>query len=202
MVIGVVSDVHCNEATLRRAFEAMVEQQVDEILVAGDLMLEYRFSNAIVELIQEFGARAVLGNHDLTLLGRDGERARSAAAVNPAAVAWLADQPLQLRASCDGSRLLMLHGSPWEPYYEYLFPASPRLAAADELDADIVVLGHTHVPFVRAVGDCLVVNPGTTGMPRGAGARCTFAIIDTAAKDAEIRAVDDLPAQDRDATAR
>jgi diadenosine tetraphosphatase ApaH/serine/threonine PP2A family protein phosphatase len=35
------------------------------------------------------------------------------------------------------------------------------------VDADVVVCGHTHMPFERAVGSVRVVNPGSVGMPYG-----------------------------------
>jgi predicted phosphodiesterase len=49
---------------------------------------------------------------------------------------------------------------------------SPRrawLEALAELDPDVrsVVVGHTHMPFVRLVAGRVVVNPGSVGMPYG-----------------------------------
>lgn len=35
------------------------------------------------------------------------------------------------------------------------------------VDADVVVCGHTHMPFERVVGRVRVVNPGSVGMPYG-----------------------------------
>jgi diadenosine tetraphosphatase ApaH/serine/threonine PP2A family protein phosphatase len=36
-------------------------------------------------------------------------------------------------------------------------------------DADLVVCGHTHIQFDRQVGAVRVINPGSVGMPYGAG---------------------------------
>ena len=55
---------------------------VDELLCAGDMVEEYRFSNETVALLRDRDARCVLGNHDLGFLGPHGERARAAAHVD------------------------------------------------------------------------------------------------------------------------
>lgn len=48
----------------------------------------------------------------------------------------------------------------------------------DGVTADTVVLGNTHMPFVRLVDRRLVVNPGSVGMPYGmAGAH--WALLDS-----------------------
>jgi len=44
-------------------------------------------------------------------------------------------------------------------------------------NADVVIFGHTHIPYLKRVGGILVINPGSVGRPRSkAGA--TFAVIE------------------------
>ena len=50
-----------------------------------------------------------------------------------------------------------------------------RVAA---VEADIILLGHTHVPMLARVGHKLVVNPGSCGDARGAQDKLTFAELD------------------------
>ena len=57
MLIGIVSDIHCNAEGLRQALQRM--GPVDELLCAGDVISEYRFSNDVVELLRERQARIV-----------------------------------------------------------------------------------------------------------------------------------------------
>ena len=47
---------------------------------------------------------------------------------------------------------------------------------AKELDQDIVVFGHTHVPLCEYYGDALLLNPGSPSRPRG-GAKPSFAVL-------------------------
>ena len=129
------------------------------------------------------------GNHEMVLLGPQGVRAREADHVDPAELAFL--QALAVRGAL-GARRPPPASHPREPMGAPLRLPLSRFQAwedAESLDADLVVVGHTHVPFVRRVGRTLVVNPGSIGQLRGADARYTYAVIDTDSLDAEIRAV-------------
>jgi putative phosphoesterase len=184
--IGVISDIHGNVAGLGRALERMGD--VDELLCAGDVVEQFRFSNEAVALLRERGARCVLGNHDLVLLSPHGERARSAAHIDPNLVQWLAEQPTSLELDVDGKRLLLTHASPFAPYTEYIYPHSPDLQRMQGLDVDYVVLGHTHVQMVKRVGRPLVINPGSVGQARdhSNGRQLSYAVLDTASDEVVI----------------
>jgi putative phosphoesterase len=186
MRIGVVSDVHGNVPALTAALAAM-DGAVDELWCAGDIVLEYRFSNETVRLLRTSGATAILGNHDMVFLSPAGVTARTADGVDPDEVAWLATLAHRHEAEADGRRLLMVHGSPWEPYGDYVRSGNPKWREADGLDADIVIVGHTHEPMVERFGSTLVVNPGSLGEPRSRDdRRGSYAVIDTATGDAVI----------------
>ena len=82
----------------------------------------------------------------------------------------------------------MVHASPFAPYSDYLYPGSPLLARCAEIDADILVLGHTHVPMAERVGTTLVVNPGSLGQggdPDYPG-MVTYAVLDTESEEVTI----------------
>jgi putative phosphoesterase len=189
VLLGAVSDVHCNAQTLGAALEEMDALGVTTVLAGGDLVFEYRFSSEVVRMVREREMPAVAGNHEAVLLGPHGVRAREAEHVDPTELAFMQALPFVVRTQVGGRLLHLTHASPWEPYFDYLYPDSKRWDDVESLDADLVVTGHTHVPFVRRVGLTLVVNPGSIGQLRGAGARYTYAVIDTTALDAEIRAV-------------
>src|SRR5438552_8651821 len=115
MLIGIISDIHGNEESMRTALRAM-EATVDEVLVAGDAFSDHKFSNEVVGEIRSAGARYVLGNHELSLLSPAGAGARTSRRASPEQVAFVAEQPTQLRTRLGSKSLLMVHGSPWEPY--------------------------------------------------------------------------------------
>lgn len=173
MRIGIVSDIHCNIDGLKLALDRM--GSVDELLCAGDLMYGFRFNNEVVEELRNRGARTVQGNHERTLLSPAGARARSAAFVKRDNLEYVGALPRVLETEVSGQKLLMLHGSPFEPFDEYLYPKARTLKRFVELDADYVIVGHTHYPMLERIGKVLVINPGSAGEP----AELSYAILDT-----------------------
>ncbi len=179
MRIGIVADVHCNHEALRIALDRM--GGVDELLCAGDAVYQFRFSNEVVALLRERGARYILGNHEEVLLGKWGERARAADWVRRDELAYMGEQGTRVETTVGGKRLLMVHGSPFEPHNEYIYPNSRSLSRLAEIDADYIILGHTHYQMAERVGRALVINPGSAGEardPRNAF-RLSFAVLDT-----------------------
>jgi putative phosphoesterase len=177
--VGIVSDLHSNAAGLAAALERMGD--VDALLCAGDMVEDYRFSNEVVELLRDRDARCVLGNHDLGLLSPHGRRAREAAHVRAANVDWLGGHPLRLDLQLGGMRIVLTHASPCDPGTQYVWRHSPELMRIAEVDADVVILGHTHSRMAERVGRVLVVNPGSAGDARdpGNGRRFSYAVLDT-----------------------
>jgi putative phosphoesterase len=183
MRIGILSDIHCNVAGLLLALDRM--GPVDELLCAGDTIFEYRFSNEVVEILRERGARIVLGNHEQVFYGPHGARARGSASIRKDLLDYLAAQPLNIETVVGGKRLLMTHGSPLAPYDRYVFPGTPELAELETLDAGFVILGHTHHQMAERVARSLVINPGSAGDARDLrnGRRLSYAVLDTQSED-------------------
>jgi putative phosphoesterase len=122
-------------------------------------------------------------------LSEDGERARAAPHVRQRNLDFMADAPARLELRVSGKRLLMVHGSPFVPYGDYLYPGSPQLARCADVDADILVLGHTHIPMATRVGSTLVVNPGSLGQGRDPDhpGMVSYAVLDTDSEEVTIR---------------
>jgi putative phosphoesterase len=183
MKIGIVSDLHCNHRGLQRALDIIGD--VDELLCLGDSIYEYRFSNEVVRLLKECGARVILGNHEEGFYGPQGARARGADWIDPELLGWLARRPHRLDLEFGGKRLLAVHSTPWEPRGTYVYPHSELLARFAESGADFVLYGHTHHQLVRRVGGALVINPGSAGEARdsGNGRQLSCAVLDTATEE-------------------
>ena len=179
MKLGIVADVHCNIAGLRAALDLM--GQVDELLCAGDAVYQFRFSNEVIALLQERNARYILGNHERVLLGSWGEGALSSDGVRRDLVDYMAGQPYHLETQVNGRKLVMVHGSPFDPHDEYLYPNSPNLQKLAQIEADFIVLGHTHYHMAQQVGRAVVINPGSAGESRDHrnGFRLSCAVLDT-----------------------
>jgi putative phosphoesterase len=187
MLIGVIADVHGNAEAMRTALEAM-QGTVDEVLVAGDAFSDHRFSNDVVALIRASGARYVLGNHELSLLSPAGSNARNSPRVSPEQLDFVAGQSTQLRTRIGAKSLLMVHGSPWEPYGDYMSRTNPKFQKCDELGVDFLITGHTHTAFTARFGRTLVVNPGSLGKSDDPDRvdTVTYALLDTDREEATL----------------
>jgi predicted phosphodiesterase len=134
---------------------------------AGDSVFQFRWSNEVVGRLREIGARVVLGNHEDTVLGRDGVRALSSNTIDQELVRWMREQPYRLEEMVDDKRVLMTHGSPWEPWKDYHYPHEKAFwARAERLNCDTVIVGHTHFQMAERFGSTLVINPGSAGDAR------------------------------------
>lgn len=186
MRFGIVSDIHCNAAGLRRAIDLMGD--VDELICLGDSIWEYRFSNEVAALLKERRAHTILGNHEEGFFGPLGERARERPGSDRDLLDWLATRPHRIELERDGKRLLLVHSTPWEPRGAYIHPGDALLARFAETEADFVLYGHTHRQVVKRFGRVLVVNPGSTGDARDHhnGRQLSCAVLDTASEDVRI----------------
>ena len=191
MKLGIVADVHGNIEGLRRALDLM--GPVDELLCAGDAVYQFRFSNDVIALLREREARYILGNHERVLLGPSGEAARSGPNVQRDLLEYMAGRPYRIEMQVDGRTLVMVHGSPFEPYDEYLYPNSPNLQKLAQIEADFIVLGHTHYQMEERVGRVLVINPGSCGEARDHrnGFRLSCAVLDTQSGEVAFHHYDD-----------
>lgn len=188
MKLGIVSDIHGNLPGLQQALALVGD--VDALLCLGDCIFDYAFSNEVVALLRQRDALIIQGNHEETFFSAAGERARARAGLDPALMAYLAEQPARRMVECNGRRVLMVHSTPWEPRGAYVYPHSAALARFAEADADVVLYGHTHAQVVQRVGRVLVVNPGSAGDARDHrnGRRLSCAVLDTESE--EVRVVD------------
>lgn len=79
----------------------------------------------------------------------------------------------------DGGRYLLVHATPREPLYRAVGPDPAAWAAELEgVDAETVLVGHTHVPFHLALGTHRVVNPGSVGLPMDGDPRAAYALLE------------------------
>ena len=186
MKIGIVSDIHSDPRALRRALEDL--PSTDVLLCPGDAISEYRFCPETVELLQRAKVLCIQGNHELVLFGgrNPAYLKKCQDSFTAATLDFLATAPVSRELQFDGTKVLLVHGSPWDPYDEYVYPGSARLARFAALSHDLVCLGHTHVPFIHRAGQVTVVNPGSCSQPRDQDRRGAYAVFNTYTREATI----------------
>jgi putative phosphoesterase len=202
MRIGIFSDVHGNAAALRPVLQELTSSS-DLQLFLGDLAGYYGFVNECAELWPT-PVTGVRGNHDEVLLkalteakapaptyfSRYGSALwRSAQTLSPKARSLMEALPVQRTLDLDGVRVAMFHGSPWDPLNGRVYPDFAEWEKFEAVDADVVLLGHTHYPMAQKHAQKLIVNPGSVGQARdGSGSAC-FAIFDTGSRTVELKRV-------------
>lgn len=179
MKVGVVSDVHNNVAALQYALEQLAACELK--LNLGDLVFEYKVEPEIIRLAQSAGLIGIVGNHEKTILKHPASSLRAKLA--PDAVEFLESLPASRIVDVAGRTLHVAHGAPWDdpddPRCAYIYERNrAAMQRVAEVEADVILLGHTHVPMLARVGEKLVVNPGSCGDARGAQDRLTFAELD------------------------
>lgn len=71
-------------------------------------------------------------------------------------------------------RLFITHGHK----YRVRYGIDNLFYRAKEVEADIVLFGHTHVPVLMKQSQIIIMNPGSPYQPRGLDGKKTFGIIE------------------------
>jgi putative phosphoesterase len=191
----VVSDIHSNLP----AFQSVLEDagRVDEMICAGDIVGYGPDPSECVEVINQ-GFRCVAGNHDHALVRGDVSSFNTFAAeaisinrhlLDGKDVGILSRLPDRLMLSIEEVKVAVFHGSPRNPLNEYVFPKNLDLLAVRFLEmtrSDLLILGHTHVPYVKRSKWRLVVNPGSVGQPRDGDPRASYLLVDLCDGEASV----------------
>ncbi len=166
--IAVISDVHGDVHALQTALRWIDKLGCDQVLCAGDLVDYGLFPDETLDLLQKRAIPCIRGNHDrwAVHIGSSGRLTdRSGWSLLKRSLRFLASLPLSWEETIDGARLAMHHASPGSDMAGIL-PAetagSELRRALDKAEADILIVGHTHVACrLPAPGGGIVVNPGS-----------------------------------------
>lgn len=221
MRVAVLSDIHANLPALEAVARDLKGQRVDEVWSLGDVVGYGGQPTDTLNWVEQNAKIRLQGNHDYATATGETDNfnpiAREAALAHRTAlgkaaldrlVAW---KPLE-QFEVNGETVLLVHGSPDDPLWEYVTPvAAPTGLVRWSGQARIVVLGHTHHPFVAQTPakswstknflqslvaggaerpPILIVNPGSVGQPRDGDSRASYAIIDFSTRSVELRRVE------------
>lgn len=198
--VMIVSDIHGSYDSLVKAVNDAVCRGAGKILCLGDISGKGD-TDRCLQLLKQNNAVCIHGNYDLATaeIYWSSEFFKSTYDLNDSmknislsSINEILMFPSRLRMKAADKKILMVHDSP-EGGKERLGPKTPagRLAyLADTAQADIVLMGHSHLPFIRSVNDVLFINPGSIGNIKDTDARPSYAILDTTSGEAEIIKLD------------
>ncbi|MBI4277991.1 MAG: metallophosphoesterase family protein [Armatimonadetes bacterium] len=188
MRILIIADVHGNWEALR----AVVNEPHDHLIFLGDAVDFGPEPRLCVDYLRSHATWGVRGNHDHGIAfdtgcrcygawkaWDDATRVHTLRTLSSEDRQYLRSLPMTHRLTVGQVSFALVHAAPTDPLYRYLPADAPDDVVADELrvaGADVLLVGHTHIPMIRRIGERLVVNPGSVGMPRDGGSGACFAV--------------------------
>lgn len=218
MKIAVLSDIHANLQAVQAVWEDLEAQSPDQVYCLGDLVGYGAHPNEVIEFLREREVPTLLGNYDEGVgfdlddcgcaydhpeLARLGNLSLewSRAQTKVMNKAYLRSLPLQFRLEQHRPHLLLVHGSP-RKLNEYLYedrPTATFARIASLAGSEVLLFGHTHLPYTKRVEGTLFVNVGSVGRPKDGDSRAAYVLLEARRKpQVELRRV----AYDVEAAAR
>ena len=197
---AVFSDIHANLPAMEAAAAHIKAGGYDGVYCLGDLGGYASQPNEVQAAIEAMGCPVILGNYDdgvgfnkadcgcLYIKPFDIEMSNvsflwTREHTTDANKARLRALPREIRMEVEGRKILLCHGSP-KSNTEYLFENRSdgylrQFTAGGKFDAeaDLIVFGHTHVPYHRTVNEVDFVNTGSVGRPKDGDPRAGYAVL-------------------------
>lgn len=197
MIYAVISDVHANVEALRAVIADASAQGAGKIVCLGDVVGYGPMPEATVAAVREWCDVVLAGNHDDAVSNRSGaedfidlagdaiERHREE--LSSESIRWLRELPYFY----EGDGFVAAHGDFVSPEkFFYVEDEADAGANFNAVDAQLMFVGHTHIPklslvgasgtvymaepqdFTMEPGKRYIVNPGSVGYPRESGGKC------------------------------
>jgi putative phosphoesterase len=181
MRIAVISDVHGNYDALQLVLKDMNSKKIDEVIVLGDIIFRGKEPRKCFEAIRELKPLVwILGNTDNWVneikddfLPKDEKEEKiyenfnfTLNQLDKESIDFMKILPSKQYLDIGTYRILCVHGSD----KKINAPVGTMTKTEDlddlfeRLDADIMVCGHTHLPFTATKKKKLLMNVGTVGL--------------------------------------
>jgi predicted phosphodiesterase len=212
--IAAISDIHGNSLALNAVLDDAHTQGVDEIWALGDLVALGPDPVGVVEgLTSVKGCRVISGSTDRYVLGPWPAALPEVTATTPARASiieamtarfswtakvlsaagltdWLTSLPLQFTETLpDGQKVMAVHASPGRDDGPGLGPHRSRTELQEEAQrsgSDLLLAGHTHLPFDRHVGGTRLINLGSVAYSRPQDLRASYVLITASSRKTKV----------------
>lgn len=204
MIVLIISDIHGNYHALESVIKTVA---YDVLLCCGDVVVDYPFPEQCIHAVQDGCVHICMGNNDYNVaygqkasdhvgeryahLAKDLDRSTELTSelIGDGGRQYLRGLPRECRFVLDKVTFYMNHTGPNLPLNRYIDLNAPRSELAAyyrDIRADVMLTGHTHIPYVKKIGEKTLINPGSIGEPRDGDPRASFATFDTATGRAEL----------------
>jgi predicted phosphodiesterase len=174
MKFAAIADVHGNCAALEAVLADIAATGITEVVNLGDHVSGPLEPRRTADMLMARGFPSIQGNQDRVLVEKRGRNGRPFTWLDDSHMDWLASLPATLLYRDD---VFLCHGSPRSDETYWLdrvtrdglvapAPIEDVEKEAAEIDASLILCGHTHIPRVVRLRDGrLAVNPGSVGLP-------------------------------------
>jgi len=200
MKILLIADIHAN----LEAFRTVLDVPHDRAICLGDIVDYGPDPDKCIELLQKKNIPTIRGNHDNAVAFKAdcqcgykykhlsiATREYTWEILDKSQMEFLKNLPLIIKEEIDGKKLFLTHASP-RSMFEYIKPDTPDEQilkmieeAMEPVDVEFLVVGHSHIPMNRKLGDLTIINPGSVGQPRDRDTRAGCAVFDTETVEVE-----------------
>lgn len=200
MRIAVISDIHSNVYALNEVLADLKKRNVDLTVCTGDLVGYATRPNEVIETLRREKILTIMGNYDEAIGNfkiicgcdykdpKDAEKAGmsmhfTGQETTPENKEYLRNLPKEATITFNNKTIRFVHGST-RIINEYLKENSKEAEEVmSELVEDILVCGHTHIPYAKYYGEKLLVNAGSVGKPKTNRPDANYVIIDIQNED-------------------
>lgn len=200
MKIAVISDIHSNIYALDSVLADIETKDVDMIVCTGDLVGYGTRPNEVIQTLKKNKILTIMGNYDDAIGNlkivcgcdypdpKDAEKAGLSMHFTGQTTTnenkeYLRNLPKELIFTFDNKTIRFVHGST-RLINEYLKENSKEAdEVMSELVENILVCGHTHIPYAKYYGEKLLINAGSVGKPKTGKPNANYVIIDIKNED-------------------
>jgi predicted phosphodiesterase len=178
MRLALISDIHGNDVAFAAVTADIDRLGLDGCVCLGDVAQGGAQPAESITRLRALGARVAMGNSDHFLLEIPTNSPELITAVQLEVREWTCGrlgaealdyiatfEPIVSTTVAPATRVVAFHGSP-RSFDDVLLPWSEddALVPFQDVEADLVTGGHTHIQWSRRLGNALFVNPGSVGL--------------------------------------
>ena len=207
--VTIFGDIHGNLPALEVVFRDMETRELANHHCLGDLVGYGTFPNEVVHAIRDRAIPTLMGNYDQGVGNNSDDcgcayKTAEARALGERSIAWsnahtadankafLRELPLHIALQLGALRVMLVHGSP-RKINEYLYadrPDSSFERLLDQVEADVLVCGHTHLPYHKVLPSGRhVINAGSVGKPKDHDPRAGYVVLRASDRALEVEFV-------------
>ena len=173
MRIALFSDIHANLPAFEAFLADLDSRKVDAVYCLGDMIGYNIWPNEVIAEIRRRGIATLAGNHDQKTKGYAYEL------VTAENRDYLNTLPAHIKLKYPNLNIVLAHGST-RSINEYVLEDTNENDVLDmmaEAKADVLCVGHSHLPYFRIIGDKQVINIGSVGKPKDGNPNGCYALV-------------------------